>query len=476
MRFGRIFAINSLMLMGCGFLMLIPAITDIVTQHHWTNPFLSASLMAMITGLVIFAFTLKDQNPLRPKEMFLTTTLMWLLFATFSAIPFYLPPHNLTLADAFFESMSGLTGTGATILTDLESETAGTLLWRSIIQWLGGVGIIVVALIVLPTLRIGGMQLFATESSVLSERINPTMRQSIRDILIYFIILSLLCALCLWLAGMTPFDAINHAMTTLSTGGFSTHNEGIMYFHNEHILWTLIVFMIFGGLPLVLGPHLFHKRWDMIRNNVQIITFLKMLCLVIIFLIPVVGYERIQHIVFQSVSILTTTGFVSANYGTWGTFATTLFLFITAFGACTGSTSGGIKMFRFAIIGRILSSKMKTLIKPFAVFIPRYGNQIIDADIASGVLFFLSLFFMTFTIATLSLTALGIDYLTAFSGALSCVSNVGPALGSIIGPDKTYAELPDAAKWILSFVMLAGRLEFTSIVVLFLPFLWRKNT
>jgi len=476
MRFSRIFAINSLMLMGCGFLMLIPAITDAITQHHLVNPFLSAALITMITGLTIFAVSPKDQTPLRPKEMFLTTTFMWLLFATFSAIPFYLPPHNLTLADAFFESMSGLTGTGATILTDLESETAGTLLWRSITQWLGGVGIIVVALIVLPTLQIGGMQLFATESSVLSERINPTMRQSIRDILIYFIILSLLCALCLWLAGMTPFDAINHAMTTLSTGGFSTHDAGIMYFHSTAILWTLIVFMILGGLPLVLGPHLFHKRWDMIRNNVQIATFLKILCLVIILLIPVVGYDKMQDIIFQTVSILTTTGFVSTSYATWGTFATTLFLFITAFGACTGSTSGGIKMFRFAIIGRILSSKMKSLIKPFAVFIPRYGNQIIDADVASGVLFFLSLFLMTFIIATLSLTALGLDYLTAFSGALSCVSNVGPALGNIIGPDKTYADLPDAAKWILSFVMLAGRLEFTSIVVLFLPFLWRKNT
>ncbi len=476
MRFGRIFAINSLMLIGCGLLMLIPWIVDVVTQKHWLNPFSSAALITMITGLTVFLLSPKDKTPLRPKEMFLTTTLLWLLFATFSSIPFYFPPHNLSLADAFFESMSGLTGTGATILTDLESETAGILLWRSITQWLGGVGIIVVALIVLPTLQIGGMQLFATESSALSERINPTMRQSIRDILVYFVLLSILCALCLWLAGMTPFDAINHAMTTLSTGGFSTHNEGIMYFHSTGIIWTLIVFMILGGLPLVLGPHLFYRRWDMIRNNVQIATFFKILCLIIILLTISVGYEKIQLIIFQATSILTTTGFVATPYSTWGAFATTLFLFITAFGACTGSTSGGIKMFRFSIIGKILSTKMKTLIKPFAVFVPRYGNQIIDTDIASGVLFFLSLFLMTFIITTLSLTAIGLDYLTAFSGALSCIANVGPALGNIIGPEKTYAQLPEAAKWILSFAMLAGRLEFTSIVVLFLPFLWRKNT
>ena len=476
MRFSRIFAINSLMLMGCGILMLIPWLIDAITQHHWLNPFSSAALITIIIGLTIFILSPKDQTPLRPKEMFITTTLMWLLFALFSAIPFYLPPHNLSLADAFFESMSGLTGTGATILTNLDSETPGILLWRSITQWLGGVGIIVVALIVLPTLQIGGMQLFATESSALSERIKPTMRQSIRDILIYFILLSLACALCLWLAGMTPFDAINHAMTTLSTGGFSTHDAGIMYFQESSILWTLTIFMILGGLPLVLGPHLFYRHWDMIRNNVQIATFFKTLCVTVLLLIPIVGYEQMKYIIFQTVSILTTTGFVSTPYSTWGTFATTLFLFLTAVGACTGSTSGGIKMFRFAIIGRILSSKMKSLIKPFAVFIPRYGTQIIDAEIASGVLFFLSLFFATFIIATLSLTVLGLDYLTAVSGALSCVANVGPALGNIIGPERTYADLPEAAKWILSFVMLAGRLEFTSIVVLFLPFLWRKNT
>ena len=476
MRFSRIFAINSLMLMGCGLLMFVPALTDTFTQKNFFNPFTQAATLTMLTGLLVHILCPKDQTPLRTKEMFLTTTLMWLLFATFSALPFYLPPHAMTLADAFFESMSGLTGTGATILTDLESETAGTLLWRSMIQWLGGVGIIVVAMIVLPTLQIGGMQLFATESGALSERINPTMRQSIRDILVYFVFLSLLCALCLWISGMSPFDAINHSMTTLSTGGFSTHDESIMYFQKPAIIWTLIVFMILGGLPLVLGPHLFYRRWDMIKNNVQIATFFKALCIIILLLVPVVGWHNFEQLVFQIVSILTTTGFVITSYGTWGMYATTVLLFLTACGACTGSTSGGIKMFRFAIISRIMSTKMKSLIKPYAVFIPRYGNQPIDSEIALSVLFFLSLYFLTFVLASLSLTALGLDYITAFSGALSCVSNVGPALGNIIGPDKTYTNLPDAAKWILSFVMLAGRLEFTSIVVLFLPFLWRKNT
>ena len=476
MRFSRIFAINSLMLMGCGLLMLIPALIDVITQKNVLNPFTLSAAATLCTGLFIYLICPNEQSPLRTKEMFLTTTLMWLLYDTFSALPFYLPPHALSVADAFFEAMSGLTGTGATILTDLEHETPGTLLWRSLNQWMGGMGIVVVALIVLPKLQIGGMQLFSTESSALPERISPTIRQSIRDILVYFILLSCLCTLCLWAAGMTPFDAINHAMTTLSTGGFSTHDQSIGYFHNPMIEWTIIVFMILGGLPLVLGPYIFFKKWEPIKNNVQIGTFFKVLCGATLILIPVVGPEKIRTILFQVVSILTTTGFVTANYAAWGIFATAFFLFLMACGACTGSTSGSIKMFRFAIIGRLLNSKMKGLIKPYAVFIARYGDRIIDAEVVSSVLFFLSLFFLTFVISTLTLTALGLDFITALSGTLSCIANVGPALGDVIGPDKTYTALPDAAKWILSFVMLAGRLEFTSVVVLFLPFLWRKNT
>ncbi len=455
--------------------MLIPAIADWLTTKEFFNPFSFGACFTILSGLFVYLICPKTHEPLKTKEMFLTTTVMWLSYVAFSAIPFYLPPHAMTLADAFFESMSGFTGTGATILTNLENESMGTLLWRSMCQWFGGLGIIVVALSVLPTLQIGGMQLFTTESSALSERINPTMRQSVCDILIYFVVLSSACALCLWFAGMSPFDAVNHAMTTLSTGGFSTHDAGIMYFNSPAILWILIVFMILGGLPLVLGPHIFYRRWGAIKNNAQIITFMKFVVISCLLLLPVVGIEKFRFVLFQVVSIVTTTGFVASPYSSWGSFAMTLFLFLLACGACTGSTSGGIKMFRFAIMGRIMSTKMKSLIKPYAVFIPRYGEQTIDAAVTSSVLFFLSLFFLVFILSTLTLTALGLDYVSAFSGSLSCLANVGPALGSVIGPEQTYASLPDGAKWVLSFVMLAGRLEFTTLVVLFLPFLWRKN-
>ena len=476
MRFRLIFSINALMLMGCGLLMIIPAIVDAVSLHDFFNAFTLSSCVTILTGLFLFLICSPTKEPLRTKEMFLTTTLMWLLYTTFSALPFYLPPHAHSIADAFFESMSGLTGTGATILTQLETESAGILLWRSMSQWFGAIGIIVMALIILPTLKIGGMQLFSTESSMLSERINPTVRQSIRDILIYFVFLTIACGVSLWIAGMSPFDAINHAMTTLSTGGFSTHDTSIMYFKNPTIEWLLIFFMIMGGLPIVLGPHVFYRRWHNIKNNVQIKTFLKVLIIASFLLMLTIGWHRARDVIFQVVSIVTTTGFVSAPYGTWGSFATTLFLFLLVSGACSGSTSGGIKMFRFSVIGRVMATKLKSTIKPHAVFVPKYGQQIIDSQITDGILLFLGLFIITFGVSTLTLTAIGLDYVTAFSGSLSCISNIGPGLGSVIGPDQTYATLPNTAKWILAFVMLAGRLEFTSLVVLFLPFLWRRNT
>ena len=304
MRFGLILSINALMLMACGGLMLIPALVDFWSSKVFLNAFSLSSILTVLTGLFLYLICPKEKSPLKAKEMFLTTTLMWVLYAAFSALPFYLPPHTMSFTDAIFESVSGLTTTGATVLTNLESETRGILLWRSLSQWIGGIGIIVVALIVLPTLQIGGMQLFATESAMLSERINPTMRQSIRDILIYFVIMSLLCTFALWGAGMNFFDAINHAMTTLSSGGFSTHDTSIAYFKSPIIEWIIIFFMLVAGLPLVLGPHLIHHRWDSIKNNVQILTFFKVVIVASLCLCLVIGWENIRAILFQVLSIV----------------------------------------------------------------------------------------------------------------------------------------------------------------------------
>ncbi|MBP5344451.1 MAG: TrkH family potassium uptake protein [Alphaproteobacteria bacterium] len=475
MRFGLIFAINARMLICCGMLMMVPALMDLFYQHDMANAFTLAGGFTLAVGFLLYFLTPKEQEPLYPKEMFLTTTLMWLLYALFAAIPFYLPPNPVSFANAFFESVSGLTTTGASIFSTIDKLSPGTLFWRSMTQWFGGIGIIVVALVVLPALRIGGMQLFATESVILSERISPTVRKSVRDILIYFVLLTMCCGVCLWVAGMGVFDAINHAMTTMATGGFSTHDESIAYYQNTSIEWVLIGFMFLAGLPLVIGPHIFHKQFSSIKSNVQIMTFVKGIIISIVILGCACGWQNVRLILFQVVSIMTTTGFVVSDYNVWGPVAIAVFMILLVSGACTGSTSGGIKMFRFAVVGRILVQRMKSLVQPHAVFVARYGEKVIDTDIVDGVLFFCGMFCITVICSVIALSALDLDYMTALSGTLTCVSNVGPALGNVIGPTQSFENLPDAAKWILSADMLLGRLEFTSIVVLFLPFLWRKN-
>ena len=475
MRFGLIFAINARMLICCGMLMIIPALIDFFSQHDMANAFTLSSAFTISVGALLYFLTPKEQDSLYPKEMFLTTTLMWLLYALFAAIPFYLPPHPVSFTNAFFESVSGLTTTGATIFSNIDSLSAGTLFWRSMTQWFGGIGIIVVALVVLPALRIGGMQLFATESVILSERISPTVRKSVRDILSYFILLTVMCGGCLWWAGMSPFDAMNHAMTTMATGGFSTHDASIAYYHSSSIEWILIVFMFLAGLPLVMGPHLFHKQFSSIRSNVQIMTFIKGVIIAVVILGFVYGWHNFRTILFQVISVMTTTGFVTSDYNVWGPVAVSVFMILLICGGCTGSTSGGVKMFRFAVVARVLVQRMKSLVQPHAVFVARYGDKVIDTDIVDGVLFFCGMFCMTVVSSVILLSALNLDYITALSGTLTCVGNVGPALGNVIGPIQNFESLPDAAKWIMSADMLLGRLEFTSIVVLFLPFLWRRN-
>jgi len=475
MRFGLIFAINARMLICCGMLMVIPALIDFFCQHDMANAFTLSSAFTISVGALLYFLTPKEQDSLYPKEMFFTTTLMWLLYALFAAIPFCLPPAPVSFTNAFFESVSGLTTTGATIFSNIDSLSSGTLFWRSMTQWFGGIGIIVVALVVLPALRIGGMQLFATESVILSERISPTVRKSVRDILLYFIFLTVTCGACLWWGGMSPFDAMNHAMTTMATGGFSTHDASIAYYHSSSVEWILIVFMFLAGLPLVIGPHLFHKQFSSIKSNVQIMTFLKVILIAVIILGLAYGWHNIRAILFQVVSIMTTTGFVVTDYNVWGPVAISVFMFLLVSGACTGSTSGGIKMFRFAVIGRVLVQRMKSLVQPHAVFVARYGEKVIDTEIVDGVLFFCGMFFITVISSVILLSALDLDYITALSGTLTCVANVGPALGNVIGPIQNFENLSDAAKWVLSIDMLLGRLEFTSIVVLFLPFLWRRN-
>ena len=485
MRFRFIFSIVAFMSIFLGLAQLAPVAVDLYFHNtHSALLFLSSCIFTCsISTLLYWISRPQEEQPLRTKEMFLTTTLIWIFYALWGALPIYLSVSHLSLADAFFESMSGLTTTGATILSGLDYLPRGLLMWRAMMQWLGGIGVILIAVTILPTLRIGGMQFFTTEFSGDAMRQSPTVLQTMRLILTVFISLTMICTLFLKNAGMNWFDALAHAMTTISTGGFSTHDASIAFYDNPHIEWVLIAFMFFAGLPLVVWIQLFKRQFYLIRQNAQIKTYIRFVLVALGVLLlgrwlfgTLMTQTSVRSSLFSLLSVMTTTGFVSENYNLWGNFSVLFFLFLLSIGACAGSTSGGIKMFRFAIVGREMSARLKASIQPHAIIVPRYGNRAISEDISSAVLFFLGIYLMTVCLGSLALSLTGLDVMTSFSGALTALANVGPGLGNFIGPDSTFAGLPDTAKIILSLLMLLGRLEFITVLVLFLPFLWRRST
>lgn len=486
MRFSLVFFICAMMAMLFGFLMEIPAALD------WLDGQIQSAFNFMACGLFIFTigalggvFSYRSWDRPNIKEMFVITSSIWFTISFFAALPFYFSEPHFSFTNAFFESVSGFTGTGATIFAHLENLPRGLLLWRAMTQWIGGIGIVILAITILPVLHIGGMQLFATENSDNSAKDSPFVASKMKALLLTYLLLSVLCAGALYFSGMSLFDAIAHMMTTVSTGGFSTYDDSIGHFiHSPAMQWVLIVFMVIGSLPLVFVLAFLQRQWDRILQDEQVKTFLLLVlllavsvCLGMWYFMPAFSNleETIRLFTFQLVSIISTTGFVIGNYEAWGAFFIAFFLFLTVVGGCTGSTSGGIKIFRFNILYKTVKRHLLLMLTPHAVIIPRYNNKPVTDEITIGVFSFLSLFFSVLILSTLCLTLTGLDFMTAFSGSLTCISNVGPGMGHLIGPDKTFALLPDAAKWILSIVMLLGRLEFIAITVLLLPQLWKRR-
>jgi len=471
-------------LMCCALAMQAPAWVDIFLGASASGfTFLWVSALTLMVGWGMFAWGRHVEGALRPKDMFLTTTLIWVGFIFFAALPFYFSGIGISPINALFESVSGLTTTGATVLSNLDHLPKGILLWRSLLQWMGGMGVVLIAVMVLPVLRVGGMNFFTTESSETADKNAPKVVQNMCSIVLGFCLLTLLCMLCLYVAGMDFFDACNHAMTCVANAGFSTHDMSIGYYKNPAIEWIVIFFMLISSLPLLVPFYVLKGYWHKIRENEQIKTFLRAVFLTCLLLWFVrwngkgleEGLALMRSTIFTVVSLMTTTGFVTENYNLWGGFPVMLLFFVMMTGGCTGSASGGIKMFRFTVLGRTLGSYFKGLIQPHGVFVPRYGGRPIGTDILVGVFVFLTCFILVGMTSTLILSLCGLDFLTSLSGAFSAVANVGPALGHLIGPDQTFDTLPDAAKGTLMITMILGRLEFTSVVILGMPFMWRKN-
>lgn len=461
--------------------MILPMVASAITNDDNWQIFAVSGVISIFIGMSLFFTNKGHQNNIKIKQAFLLTSTSYISVISAAAFPLYISGINLTWADCFFEITSAITTTGSTVIVGLDNKPAGLLLWRALINGLGGIGVVVLAIAILPMLKVGGMQLFKTESSDNSGKLLPQTKQIALTITIISISLTLLCAWCYWIAGMGAFDAICHALSTIATGGFSTYDASIGHFNSWVIEAICIFFMLCGSLPLLIFYQLAVGNFIPVWRNSQIRCFLAIyLMFVMMIVIWLVGVnsmpmlESIRHASFAVATVISTTGFATADYNGWGTFPVNLIFFIAAVGGCTGSTAGAIKIFRLQVFYQMVKVQLKRLVQPNGVFLPQYEGKPIAEDVVMSVMTFILLYAFCFTIGTLMLSMTGLDFTTSMSGAGQAIGNVGPGLGSIIGPAGNFSSLSDSAKWVLSFCMLLGRLELFTLLVLFTPFFWRK--
>lgn len=476
-----ILAIVGLFLTVLGLGMVVPAIVDFATHDFDWQVFAVAAAVTVFVGVgLAFAYRPQRNTQLTLRQTFVLTSVSWIALATFGALPFAFSNLPISFTDAIFESMSGLTTTGSTVLSGLDAAPVGILLWRAMLHWAGGIGIVVTAVAVLPYLRIGGMQLFRSESSDLSEKVVPRLSQMTGEILVVYLALTGLCGVFLWLAGMTPFEATAHAMSTLSTGGFSTADASIGYFNSAAIEAVIIVFMLAGGITFTLYLRSLHDDPAVLWRNSQVRWFLGLVVIATgaiaawqVLVNDVALATAVRSSLFNVVSIITTTGFASADYSQWGNFPVVLLYFLTFVGSCTGSTSGGLKIFRLQVLSALTIALIRRTLHPHGMFQPTYEGRVISEAVGLSVMGFFFLFGISFAVLALLLSLCGLDLVTSISGAATAIANVGPGFGEVIGPAGNFASLPDAAKLLLAAGMLLGRLELLTVLILFSPDFWR---
>ena len=481
MDFRPILLIIGTLLATLALVMCVPAVVDAFHGNSDWQVFAASAAVTLFLGVAtaLMAGT-GGVRTLNVRQAFVMTTFSWISLTVFASIPFMFSERDLSFTDAFFEAMSGLTTTGSTILTDLDRLPPGILLWRSLLQWLGGIGIIVMAIAVLPMLKVGGMQLFRMESSDQSEKALPRAAQIASTIGVIYLALTAVWAGAFWLAGMNGFDAVAHAMTTIATGGFSTHDLSMAFFDSTAIDYLASAGMIVGALPFILYVRMLQGQFMAVPRDPQVQWFLTTVVVVIIVTALWLWLDHgkaplhsMRLATFNTISIITGTGYATDDYSVWGHFALPIFFFIMFIGGCAGSTTCGIKVFRFQILYAACQTQLRHLLHPHGVFIPYYNKQPISDDVIISVLSFFFVWFLCFTILSLGLGFLGLDFVTAFSSAATAIANVGPALGET-GPATTFAQLHDGAKWLMSIGMLLGRLELFTVIILLTRWFWRN--
>jgi trk system potassium uptake protein len=481
MNFRPVFFVVGILCIILSALMLIPSVLDFSNHHPDYKVFLSCSmLMLFIGGLLYLSF----RNPLEHidiKQAFFLTALSWVSICFFAAIPLYFSNINIPFVDAFFEVVSAITTTGSSVLKDLDHAPQGVLMWRGLLMGLGGIGIIVFAIAILPLLHVGGMQLFKTESSDISPKMFPRTAQIAAGIIIVYSLLVALCAGAFFYAGMSIFDAINHALGTVSTAGLSTHDQSFSYFENKSIHWIGSLFMLSGALPFLLYYRALKGEMKPFFQNEEVRFYLKLLVIAIM-LVFVFRYfqenkpalDILREVVFNTTSLLTTTGYGVSDFTLWGAFPITLFAFLMLIGGCTGSTAGGIKAFRIKILTLFSQKQMKQLTEPQGVFIVQYNQKLVSDSVLSSVANYFFIYLAVFAFFWCSLALIGFDFLTAFGCVATSLGNVGPGLTPETGPLASWSSFPDSAKWLLSLAMIMGRLEILTVLIIMLPSFWKN--
>lgn len=460
-------------------LLLIPLMLAWQTHDGAFDGFLQAGRWILLFGLTLILFFKQPTFTLNTRQLYLLTAFSWCALSFAGALPLYFVIKSLSLSDAVFEAVSGITTTGSTILSDLDTLPKSLLIWRAVLQWIGGIGVIGMAVSILPFLKIGGMRLFQTESSDWSEKSLPRFHNLARSLLAAYTGLTLVCSACYWFAGMTPFDSIAHAMTTVSTGGYATSDSSMGRF-DENILWIATIFMLIGGMPFTLFIRfMVRPSWSLLNDEqvrgfiAIVVTASTSLTLYLIINNDFTFFTALTQATFNISSVITTTGYASTDYTLWGHFSVTLFFIVMFVGGCSGSTSGGMKVFRFQISLSVLRAQLRQLIHPRALFVVRYNRKVIAEDVLDSAVAFSFIFFITLSIISLILSAMGLDFVTSFTAAATALTNVGPGLGDIIGPAGNFSTLPPSAKWVLSVAMILGRLELLTIMVLFTKTFWK---
>ncbi len=472
--------VTGLLVAALGATMLLPALADLFYGNGHASIFVESAVLTAITGtLIALACANGVRDRLTIQQTFLLASGVWLVLPIFGAIPFLLGPPEARVVDAFFEAMSGLTTTGSTVFVGLDGLPEGVLLWRSMLQWFGGVGIIVVAMVFLPELRVGGMQIFRSEAFETDGKVLPRAAQIASRIGGVYLILTAACYLCYLSVGLGSFDAINHAFTTVATGGFSTYDSSFAMFQGV-AEYVAAVFMILASLPFVRFVQLMAGTAEPILRDRQIRAFVGVLAV----LVMVIAFYRVfangdppehalRESLFNTASIITGTGYASTDYQLWGSFPVVLFFFIGLIGGCAGSTCCSIKIFRYQLLFASIRAQISKIYAPHGIFTPRFEGRPVTEDVLSSVMSFFVIFVVSLGVLSVLLGMTGLDMVTALSGAATALANVGPGLGGTIGPSGNFATLNDTAKWLLSFAMLIGRLEIMVVFALLSASFWR---